>query len=376
MRAMQLVGRSAAALTLLEARPTFLARANKLLSESLDVQHTVDQFATLCVETGAAWCEIVMTEEYGSARAFAVGKPAPRHNGTAPLAVVTIPITARGKGIGTACLATGDTGRKFTSEDALLVEELVALAALAVDNSALYQRQCRAARELQRGLLPSRLPICPGVRLAARFVPGTRDVEVGGDWYDVIALGDGRLGLVIGDVVGRGIPAARIMGELRSVLRTYALDGCAPAVVADRLNRLAHTFAEHEIATLVYMVFDPHQRTARFVRAGHMPPVVLHGGRHPQVLNEPCSLPLGVLTDTGFVEGAITLEPDSTLLLYTDGLVERRNRGLEQGIALLAEVTAAGPDDVEGLCDYVLKTMMGPTHGSDDIALLVLKATG
>jgi serine phosphatase RsbU (regulator of sigma subunit) len=357
-------------------RLAFLARAGRLLSESLEVQRTLDQFVALSVETVAEWCAISLTPEYGSARAFAGdGDGLAALSGVGVSSAITIPVAARGHRLGTATMAIADGGREYGPEDVLLAEELVARAALAIDNSALYQRQNRAVRELQRSLLPSRLPSVPGVQLAGRYVQCTRGLEIGGDWYDAIALGDGKLGLAIGDVAGRGIEAARIMGELRGVLRTYALDGCTPAAVADRVNRIAQTCEGHEISTLVYLVFDPHRRTARFVRAGHPPPVVLQGERRAQVLDECGSLPLG-LSDGRFVEGEVTLEPGSTLMLYTDGLIERRDSGIDQGIAALAHAMVTGPHDLEELCDHVLERMAGPADQADDVALLVLRDTG
>jgi serine phosphatase RsbU (regulator of sigma subunit) len=358
-------------------RLALLVRAGKLLSESLDVQRTLDQFVALCVDTVADWCAIALTAEYGSARAFAGDADALRavsHVGLA--SAITIPVVARGHRLGTATLGSADSGQTYGPEDVLLIEELVVRAALAIDNSALYQRQYAAARELQRSLLPSRLPTVPGVQLAGRYVQGTRGLEIGGDWYDAIELRDGMLGLAIGDVAGRGITAARIMGELRSVLRTCAFDGYTPSGAAERVNRLTETFEEHEISTLVYLVYDPHRRTARFVRAGHPPPVVLQGGSRTQVLDECGSLPLGVPGDARFVEGEVTLEPGSTLVLYTDGLIERRDRSVDEGIAALAAAIAAGPGDVGELCDHLLDRMAGPVDQADDVALLVLRDTG
>jgi integral membrane sensor domain MASE1/anti-sigma regulatory factor (Ser/Thr protein kinase) len=244
-----------------------------------------------------------------------------------------------------------------------------ALAAAAIQQA---RRDHHIAETLQRSLLPDRLPQVPGVELAARYVPATADVQVGGDWYDVIPLDGGQLALAIGDVAGHGLAAATSMGQLRMAVRAYVLADPSPASVLGGVDRLVAQLPMPEMVTLLYLLFDPDTRSVRYANAGHPPPLVVTDGSSA-FLDEVLAPPLGVTRDATFPEGSFRLEPDSTLLLYTDGLIEQRGISLQVGLERLSrEATVAG--GVDGLCDHLLATLPGPEPGADDIAVLALRA--
>jgi PAS domain S-box-containing protein len=235
------------------------------------------------------------------------------------------------------------------------------------------EREHRIAETLQRTFLPDLLPEIPGVMLASRYVAATTDVEVGGDWYDVLQLADGRVGVAIGDVAGHGLRAASAMGQLRMALRAYALEEDAPAPVLRRLHQLVQRLPLDEMATMVYLVFDPDSQTVTFTNAGHPPPLVIGADGSSTYLEEALAPPLGTPASPDVYEERTTeLPPGATLLLFTDGLVERRGDSLRHGLERLREqATVAGPD-LDTLCDHLLDSLLG-REVSDDIAILALR---
>jgi PAS domain S-box-containing protein len=235
------------------------------------------------------------------------------------------------------------------------------------------EREHRISETLQRSLLPDRLPDIPGVMLAARYVPATSGIEVGGDWYDVVQLPNGHVGVAIGDVAGHGLRAASTMGQLRMSLRAHAIEEGSPAKVVGRVHHLVKRLLLGEMATLLYLVFDPDNGTVRFANAGHPPPLLIPERGEASFVTEGLAPPLGAArSPNDFVEAGCTLAVGSTLLLFTDGLVEERGVSIQQGLARLKEeATTAGPD-LETLCDHLLATLPG-SEVSDDIALLALR---
>jgi PAS domain S-box-containing protein len=230
----------------------------------------------------------------------------------------------------------------------------------------------KRADVLERSYVPERLPEIPGVRLAARFVPGGAGVDVGGDWYDVLEMDGERIGLAIGDVAGRGVQAAALMSQLRNALRAYAFEAHAPAAALARLNGLAWSLDRTVMATLVYLVFDPGSGRVRLANAGHLPPLEARPDGTTRYLEQGRSLPLGVGPATEYNEAEYVLDPGSTLLLYTDGLVEERHTPIDDSLARLARSLAVADDgDLEALCDYLLTTVN--PGGEDDTALLALQ---
>jgi anti-sigma regulatory factor (Ser/Thr protein kinase) len=221
-------------------------------------------------------------------------------------------------------------------------------------------------------LLQNRIPEIPGLEIAARYLPGGAGVEVGGDWYDVIPLPQGRVGLVIGDVAGRGIRAATVMGQLRFTTRAYAIDGARPGKVLARVNRLVDQLERPGMATAVYAIFDPEAGTLTWSRAGHPPPL-LRANSEVEFLDSDSSLPLGVATDGQFTEASISIEPGSTLLLYTDGLVEHHHQDIDVGLDHLKKAAEGAPNGAESMCDHILQEIFGGEDITDDAALVALR---
>jgi len=250
------------------------------------------------------------------------------------------------------------------------VGALARQAAVALENTLLYHREREIAETLQRSLLPGELPEIPGLVLDARYLPGGRE-GIGGDWYDAFPLPSGHVGLAMGDVAGRGVWAAAIMGQLRNALRAFALEGDPPAVVASRLNRFT---PPGTMATLLYMVFDPETMEARYVNLGHLPPLIVspHGASS---FLEGGGLPLGVRRWSSYQEQTAVLVPGSTLVLYTDGLVETRGSSIDEGLNRLAQ-TAAGKfsGSIAGLMDHVLAQVLRGANAEDDVAILAMRA--
>jgi anti-sigma regulatory factor (Ser/Thr protein kinase) len=250
------------------------------------------------------------------------------------------------------------------------VDVLARQAAVALENALLYQRERGIAETLQRSLLPAALPEIPGLALDARYLPG-RPHAVGGDWYDVFLLPSGQLGLAMGDVAGRGVWAAAVMGQLRNALRAFALDGDPPALVAARLNRF---IPAGTMATLLYLVFDLDTMEARYVNLGHVPPVVVTPQRVASFLDGGAP-PLGAKLWSTYREDSTVLTPGSMIVLYTDGLVESRGVSIDDGLNRQAHAIAEKYNgDVAGLLDHVLANVGSTTNVEDDIAVLALRA--
>jgi serine phosphatase RsbU (regulator of sigma subunit)/anti-sigma regulatory factor (Ser/Thr protein kinase) len=266
----------------------------------------------------------------------------------------------------------GKRDGEFTEDDESIVVQLAHMASVAIENARLYERERGIALELQSNLLPDDLPEIPGVASKYRYSAGG-DGEVGGDWFELIPLPGGRVGMAIGDVVGRGLPAAKMMGHLRPALRAYALEGTPPALVAEHMARFVRTLDRDQMSTCVYAVLDPSTGELRCSNAGHPPPLVLTGdGRADFLTGEP-GLPLGVTTGYRYPELRATLDPGSTVLLYTDGLVEKRGEPLDVGLERLREVAAGAPvDPLENLCKRVLDALVTEVPG-DDVALLAVR---
>jgi PAS domain S-box-containing protein len=282
------------------------------------------------------------------------------------------PLLARGRLTGV--IQVGAASRRLTEEDLGLLRLAADRVALAIDHVQLYEREHRIAETLQRSLLPERLPQLPGLAVAARYRPAAAEAEVGGDWYDVIPIPGGRVGLVMGDVAGKGLGAASMVGRLRSALRAYALEGHDPATAVEQLNRLVWTELEDsQMATLIYVIVDPAESSVRWVNAGHMPPLLVMGERLPHFLEGGRAVPLGVLPFPNFQENVAEAHPGATVLLYTDGLVERAGSHIDDGLTELAKAVRGGPASPDQLCDHLLAALVPAAGPPDDVALLALQ---
>ena len=286
--------------------------------------------------------------------------------------LIGVPLLAEGEVTGV-LVAGAEPPREFSAEDLTLLRLAAERVGLAIAHARVYEREHRIAETLQRSLLPDRLPSLPGLEVSARYLPAASEAEVGGDWYDVIPIAGGAVGLVMGDVAGKGLAGASMVGRLRSALRAYALEGHDGGHVVERLNRLLWTEAEEsQMATMLFVVVDPAAGTVRWVNAGHPPPLVIARGE-VRFLQGDASVPLGVLPFPTYEEVTAPLEPGDALLLYTDGLIERPGEHIDDGLAQLAARVGEAPGDASGLLDHLLETLVPPGGAADDVALLALR---
>jgi serine phosphatase RsbU (regulator of sigma subunit) len=290
------------------------------------------------------------------------------------VSAMVVPLKARGRSLGAMTLVAAESGRHFDSGDLALAEDLARRAGLAIDNAMLFRREHEAAVILQRSLLPQSLPHVDGMEFAVRYEPAAPGLQVGGDWYEVVSREDGRVGLVIGDVAGRGIHAASVMGRVRPALRAYIADGRPPREAIERLDALLKEAERPEMTTVFLLDLDPVSGMAEYVRAGHPPAllrlpdgevVALAGGGTP---------PVGILDDLDCCSHSVEVPPGSQLLLYTDGLIERRGESLDVGLERLKELFARAPEDPDR-CLANLADDLGADMVPDDVAMLAI-ATG
>jgi PAS domain S-box-containing protein len=295
--------------------------------------------------------------------------------GRAVRSLLGVPLLVDGRPIG--ALQVGTLfARRFTEDDVDLLQLAADRAALAIERVRFFERQHGIAEELQRSLLPESLPVVPGLAMAARYFAGGAGTRVGGDWYDTVPLPGGRVAVVIGDVAGRGVDAAAMMGQLRSALRAYALDGASPAAALERLNRFMLSLAWESMATALMLVIEPATGRVTYANAGHPPPLVLGDDGRARTLKDSLSVPLGALDVPGYVETTARLEPGASLVLYTDGLVEQRDQLIDAGIARLERaLVAAGCCEPEAACERIIRETLGEAGSADDVTLVVVQAT-
>jgi anti-sigma regulatory factor (Ser/Thr protein kinase)/putative methionine-R-sulfoxide reductase with GAF domain len=265
--------------------------------------------------------------------------------------------------------------RVFGQRDLAVLQLAAARAAPGIERARLFsalEHEHRVAMLLQRSLLPRALPEAAGVSMAARYIPA-RD-EVGGDWYDIIELPHGLIGLVIGDVVGHGVRAAALMGQLRTALHAYAVEGHGPARTLELVDRFVQSMGEYAMATAAYAVFDPESGRLRIATAGHLPPVVIAGGKARAIEFTP-GAPLGGFPYGSCPEHELALQIGESVFLYTDGLVERRGVPLTESIDELA-IALAGARSAEHACQLAVRNMVPEEGLSDDLAVLALRNEG
>ena len=403
-----------------------LAEATSMLAATLDVGESLDRLTELIVPLMADWCIVELVED-GAVRQVSVRhrdadaaplmlqlaelRPsglmsnAPRNRvlrSGEPLLFPTfaqammstaspeladvyrqlgldsaliVPMTARRQVLGVLTMVASRSGRAYGPGELGVAADLGRRAALTVDNARLFTREHEVAEELQRSLLPD-LPQLPHLQTAARYLPSQTGSKIGGDWYDVIALPDGAVGLAIGDVMGHDLKAAAAMGQLRSVLRSYAWRGLGPGVVLDSLDELVQGLDMAQLATALYGRLEFPETSHpqfRYANAGHLPPLVLEAGGRVRHLYGGRSLLVGAPPEGPRVEDTATLRSGSTIVLYTDGLVEHRGLDIDVGTDRLAAVLAAhvgeGPEE---LCDAILTEAVSDRR-DDDLALLVVQ---
>ncbi|SDN55491.1 PAS domain S-box-containing protein [Streptomyces sp. cf386] len=282
-----------------------------------------------------------------------------------------IPLVARGTVLGAVAVTRTRDREPFDDQDTLLIDELVARAALNIDNARMYSRERDAALTLQRSLMNPSLPTVSGLELTGRYLPAG-DHEVGGDWFDAIALSGGRTALVIGDVMGHGIHAAAVMGQLRTAVRTLARRDTAPDEVLRALDAAVADLGENEMATCLYAVHDPGTGHCLIARAGHPPPLVADERGTVTFLDGPAGPPLGVGRQDCQVQ-RVPLPPHSLLVIYTDGLIETRGKDLDQGMRRLAQALRHPGHPLEQVCADLLAHVM-PEAADDDVAVLLARA--
>jgi serine phosphatase RsbU (regulator of sigma subunit)/anti-sigma regulatory factor (Ser/Thr protein kinase) len=279
-----------------------------------------------------------------------------------------VPMVVEGRLVGVLHVGTLEP-RKFTPDDAQLLQAVADRAALAIEHDRLFV-QHRIAETLQRRLLPTDLPEIPSVGFASRYIPASQASTVGGDWYDVFQLRDGRVAIAVGDVVGHGVWAASLMGELRTALRVTAMETPRPATVLAKLSAFVAERGMESMATCSYAVLDLDRAAITVASAAHPPPLLVtaEGARYIEHDTGP---PLGGRPQHDYEEADFRVEPGEVLMLYTDGLIERRGELLSGGLERLAEVAADAPLDSELLCDRVVEALV--PNGEDDVAVLAIQ---
>jgi PAS domain S-box-containing protein len=287
---------------------------------------------------------------------------------------VGLPLLASGAPLG-ALRFSFTRPRRVADEERVFLEALAGQCALALERASMFEREHTTAETLQRSLLPDRLPTVPGIILEASYLPVTRNMEIGGDWYDAFRLPDGKLAVAAGDVMGKGLTAAAGMGRVRNALRALALTDPRPAAVLAGLDRLfIATELEEQVTTVAYLVLDPVSGEGMAGSAGHLPLLLLSTDAPPRLEQAAAGTPLGWASPRQ--QYAFRLPPGNTAVLYSDGLVENRKRGLDTGldelVAVAAEAPAAAVEDPALLLDYLVDRMLTGYEQDDDVTVLVV----
>ncbi|MDX3797732.1 SpoIIE family protein phosphatase [Streptomyces sp. AK04-3B] len=360
------------------------------------VMHAPGSVAARCMATGRSTVELAVEPGEGGEWAFGPGLAAdPAHwppgNPVVDESIaadgltgrITVPLRARGALLGVVAFSRLDRPEAFTADDLILAEELTAKAAVAIDNARRFSRERTTALTLQRSLLPQGSPNQEAVEVASRYLPGGTGTEVGGDWFDVIPLSGARVALVVGDVVGHGLHAAASMGRLRTAVRTLADVDLPPDELLTHLDDLVLHLASdlrpdspfqptgESGATCLYTVYDPVSRRLTLASAGHPLPLVVYpdGTRTPLPVHPGPPLGIGGLP---FETAEFELPEGSLLALYTDGLLESRERDVDQRITELQHALSHSATSLEALCDTVIDAML-PDRRTDDAALLLAR---
>jgi len=408
-----------------EAKLAFLADTSAKLSSDLDYETTLTAVAEAAVPWFADWCAISLAED-GVLRTIAVAHthperialvqelqeryptdPASDQGGYRVLRTgqsqlvpevtdellaqaardtehfelmralnlrsgMSCPLKVGDRTLGVITWVAGEEGRRFTDNDLAFGEDLARRAAIAIDNAQLHSQVRTAALELQRAVLPERLPSVEGWSTTVRYLPAGR-TDAGGDFYDVLELEDGRLAMFVGDVMGRGVAAASVMAQMRSAIRTLVAVDPDPAAVLAGMDRVFDALHLEQLVTMVYAVADPGLDQLQVINAGHPPPVLLAADGQIELLEHPSTLILGVGGGQRAVRSAEFRRGDR-LLLYTDGLVERRGEDADSALARLITALQTPPAaDLEEWLSAVVEELRDPTRDDDVAALLVAR---
>ncbi len=330
---------------------------------------------TRCMDTGKPVCEVVSQDSAESmAREWLRRPVAGLLSG---VSMLLLPLIARDVMLGFIVCVRPQGYRRFDPYDIEIGMEFAARAAMFMDNAQRYSRERTTALTLQRSMLPAQtgLTFPMSVEVRHRYLPGSKLIEVGGDWYESIALPGGRVALVVGDVAGHGVRAAVTMGRLRTAIHTLAMMELPPAETLQYLNELMHELGVREphFATCVYAIFDAVAGTCEIASAGHLPPLLVPPDGTNELLDVPLAPPLGV--GSGPIQSrTLHIEDGSLLVLYTDGLVEKRSRDIDEGIGRLRDIFGPGSADesLEELCRATLAGVYADEH-RDDIAVLMAR---
>ncbi|MGZ4437198.1 MAG: GAF domain-containing SpoIIE family protein phosphatase, partial [Nocardioidaceae bacterium] len=407
-------------------RLAFLAHASAELASSLDYEATLTKVAQLAVPDYADWCSIQLNEE-GDLRPLAVAhvdpakvalaldmsrryppdKDAPSgayqvlRTGQSELipevpdellvqatvdeehlrlarelnlrSAMTVPLQARGRVLGVITWVTGDEGRRFGPLDLVFAEELAARASVAIDNAQLHTEVKEAAARLQRVVLPERLPAAEGWEVAAFYLPAGR-TDVGGDFYDVLPLDDGRVFFFVGDVMGRGVTAAAAMAQMRSAVRAFVAVDPDPAAVMSKLDLLFARYDLGQLVTLVCAIVEPDENKLWLVSAGHPPMMLLRPDGAVEQLAHPDGPPLGA-PPSDRVAAPVPFSRGDVVVAYTDGLVERRTEDIDRGLARLVEaVPFLAADDLNEAVTVLAERVRDHTR-DDDVAVIAIRRT-
>lgn len=389
------------------ARLAFLSHTGAVLAASLDYRQVVYRLSTLLVPRYAGTAQVWLADELGRLVPQGPGQNAglpdagtdlpdppeppeivrrvqitrrPQRNAApgspdspdSPGAnLLAVPLVSLGAVLGVLAV-TPPPGRPFSHDDVIIVSEVAGRAAAALANALRFEQEREVAERLQHAML-TELPTGPGVECAARYLPAVTGLNVGGDWYDAFCRPDGTLVLAVGDVAGHGLAAATLMGQLRTALRAYAMDLAEPGEVLTRMHSLIGHIDPDYCATAILAMVAPSGQTS-FTTAGHPPPLLREADGTVRRLE--CSGPmLGLPVDHEYTADTVTLGPGSMLLFYTDGLIERRDTIIDEGIDQLAAAFGAAAGSAEEIADRVCEVMLSDSTREDDTCLLVCQLT-
>ncbi|PYC75820.1 hypothetical protein C7C46_23375 [Streptomyces tateyamensis] len=284
---------------------------------------------------------------------------------------VFVPLTAGGAPIGVVSLGRAGSSPEFTADEVELISELADRAGSGISNAQRYAHEHESALALQRALLAEPMTPHPNIECALRYLPAGATAEVGGDWYDTVALPGGHTLLVVGDVMGHGLDAAAAMSEYRSLVRALALQRRSPAGILNEAERILDALTPERVATCVLALVDPVKLHTTFATAGHLPPLHLTDDGTAQLVDLPIGPPLGAGVG-GYQQLTLPFGPGATLLLYTDGLIERRGTDIEDSLTTLRNLPLDPTAPLEHLIDTAL-TGLAAGHGEDDVAVLAAR---